>query len=469
MKGNTTFANDADYFLSSLLVFWVDSVTTCFSHGADTLCVPVGITILSALLMLLSCLLVVYQRCTFRGESSGWSLMVLYCVLGSLCSTVGAIMSRQPHIQVFMSAFTVATDSLNCILCCFPVLLCWNSKAQRRLRMAKRRRRQHLLAVGVLMVVAGGFLKSRVDDPAAFRPIKGRKLLRVPLQSSVWSPVMDNGDILGYALGLLSFVISCTSRFPALCRARRGQKLVQVHFFSRLLCSLSGGLYTAAILLSDTEFWFLLKVMPWLLSSAGCATLDLLILVIHLWKRRARQQLKLFSPDTESLLGGSGAHKDDTTVMKQQKKLQKPSSAQTKYSTFTSKTKNVQKTAEMGHYMDVSVHPSRKHKALKEVTLSKEGLAEGLLCKKMRVIRVDSLCSSDTSYDSSPVSSDLEWDFGAAISQWSKPGAKPQEKDEFPLQDWPTNPKPFNICTCSTTEPSQKTLHAAEEGVPAVS
>ncbi|KAM6922088.1 transmembrane protein 44 [Xenentodon cancila] len=461
MKGNTTFANDSDQFPGSPFGFWVDSVTTCFSHDADKLCVPVGLTILSALLVLLSCLLAVYQRCKFRGESPGDTLMVFYCFLGNLCSTVGAIMSRQLHIQVFMSAFIAATDAASCILCCFPVLLCWNSKAQRRLRMMKRRRRQHLLAVGVLMVVAGGFLKSRVDDPAAFKPVKGRTLLHVPLQTSVWSPVMDNSEILGYALGLLSFAISCTSRFPALCRARRGQKLPQVYFFSGLLRSLSGALYTAAILLYDTEFWFLLRVMPWLLSSAGCATLDLLILGIHWWKRRTRQpstRLMKCSPDSESLLGGSGAHADDTTVMKQQKKQQMPSSAQTKYSTFTSKTKNVQKTTEMGHYMDVSVPPVRKHMSLKEVTLSKEGLQDGLLCKKMRMIRVDSLCSSDTSYDSSPVSSDLEWDFGVAISQWGKPGAKPQEGDEFPLQDWPTNPKPFNICTCSTTEQSQKML-----------
>lgn len=32
----------------------------------------------------------------------------------------------------------------------------------------------------------------------------------------------DNTEILGYALGLLSFVIACTSRFPAICRAVSG-------------------------------------------------------------------------------------------------------------------------------------------------------------------------------------------------------------------------------------------------------
>lgn len=32
----------------------------------------------------------------------------------------------------------------------------------------------------------------------------------------------DNTEILGYTLGLLSFVIACTSRFPAICRAVSG-------------------------------------------------------------------------------------------------------------------------------------------------------------------------------------------------------------------------------------------------------
>lgn len=47
----------SDYFLNSLVDFCVDSVNTCLSRDADTLCVPVGLTFLSALLLLLSCLL----------------------------------------------------------------------------------------------------------------------------------------------------------------------------------------------------------------------------------------------------------------------------------------------------------------------------------------------------------------------------------------------------------------------------
>lgn len=66
----------------------------------------------------------------------------------------------------------------------------WCSLSEKRLRMMKRRRRQHLLAVCVLMVVAGGFLKSRVSHTSALQPVKGRTLLHVVLRVSSWSSSM---------------------------------------------------------------------------------------------------------------------------------------------------------------------------------------------------------------------------------------------------------------------------------------
>ncbi|XP_024134309.1 transmembrane protein 44 isoform X1 [Oryzias melastigma] len=463
-------------FLSSQAAFWLAWFSTCFTHDADKLCAPAGLTLLSALLLLLSCFLVLYLRCQFPGEYSGETLLVLYCFLGDLCSAMGAIMSRQLHIQVFMGSFAAVLDAFSCVLCCFPVFLCWNSEAHRRLRMAKRRRRQHLLAVGVLMVVAGGFLKSRVTEPPSFRSVRGRKLLHSGLQPPSWSLLMDNSEILGYTLGLLSFVIACTSRFPALCRATKGQKFTRSYIFSRLLCSVSGALYTAAILLYNTQFGFLLRVLPWLLSATSCVLLDLIILVIYSCKRATRQRRMKFGPDMESLLGGSGISAEHTGVSNQQKKPSSNISDQTKvftnvldcirqYSTFPVKMKNIQKRTEMGQYMDVRIHPA-KQISLKEAMMGKERVEGGALCSRVRLVRAGSLCSSDTSYDSSADSSDLEWDFGAAISQWSKPAVKLQQGDEFPLQDWPANPKPLSICTCA--EPPKKTLCASEECSPAV-
>lgn len=46
---------------------------------------------------------------------------------------------------------------------------------------------------------------------------------------------------------------------------------------SGLLCPLAGTLYATAILLYDTRFGFLLRVMPWLMSAVCCVVLDILV------------------------------------------------------------------------------------------------------------------------------------------------------------------------------------------------
>ncbi|XP_028259740.1 transmembrane protein 44 [Parambassis ranga] len=441
--------------LTDLLTFCVDSVNTCFSPDARKLCAPIVLALLSALLLLLACILTTHQRWKFRGEGRGHIIPVCYTFIGNLCSTIGAVLSRQLYIQVLMGAFAAALDVLHCVLCGFPLLLCWNSNAERRLRMMKKRRRQHLLAVCVLMVVAGGFLRSNVT-PAAYRPVSGRKLLHGPLQISRWGPLMDSTEILGYILGMLSFVIACTSRFPALLKTWRGQMLTQAYIVSALLCSLAGFFYTAAILLYDTHFGFLMRVLPWLLSSVGCVSLDLLIVVIHWCRRGHRRWSTRFSSDTAGLLGGSGISVEDNSVMKTHRKQEKLSSAQPK-------AKKVPKGAKMGHYMDVSVHPAREISLKKELTLCKDEP----LGMMVRLNGVDGFCSSDSSYDSSAVSSDLEWDCEAAKTPWNE--AKQQEGDAFPLQDWPKNPEPFNICLCSRPGLLQKPRFAAEEGDSSVS
>ncbi|XP_010789801.1 transmembrane protein 44 isoform X1 [Notothenia coriiceps] len=431
-----------NFVFFNLVEFFVDAVTTCFSHGADKLCVPIGLSSLSALLLLLSCILLVYQRCTFRGKNPGESIILLYSFLGNLCSTSGAILSRQFHIQIVLGAFAAAMDGIGFISCCLPVLLCWNSKAEKRMRMIRGRRRQHLLAVCVLMVVAGGFLKSRDSHHPVDGHLSGRKLLHATFQ--------DNTEILGYILGLLSSVIACTSRFPALCRTYRGEMLTCAHIFSGLLCSLASALYAAAILLYSTRFGFILRVMPWLLSAICCITLDLLILVIHWWKRGTTRQLVHFSPDRENLLGGSGIPTEDNDVMKRQRKQQVHSSARTKINP-------VQRMTEMGGYMDVSLHPVEKT-CLQKVTLSE--VKDLPLNMTLRVIGGDRFYSSDTSCESSPVSSDLEWDFEEANAPWREPTANQQEGEEFPTQR-PTNPKPF--CTCAMFGFPQKVLSSRKE------
>lgn len=100
---------------------------------------------------------------------------------------------------------------------------------------------------------------------------------------------------------------------------------------------------------------------------------------------------------------------------------------------------------------------------LEKVTSPRGDVGSEPPSRRVGAIRADGFCSTDTSCDSSPVSSDLEWDFEAANTHWSKATAKQQEGDEFPLQEWPTNPEPFNICARSPSGLAQKALSGTEE------
>lgn len=62
MDGGVSTAEDelrgsSDHFLTSLGAFWLHSVASCGSPDAAHLCVPAGLTLLSAVLLLLSSLL----------------------------------------------------------------------------------------------------------------------------------------------------------------------------------------------------------------------------------------------------------------------------------------------------------------------------------------------------------------------------------------------------------------------------
>ncbi|XP_008328971.1 transmembrane protein 44 isoform X2 [Cynoglossus semilaevis] len=381
-------------FFSRTFTDCVDSFNTCFSSDADKRCVLLGLCLSSVAALLLSCLVLMQWRCR-SGGTPGESCVFSYCFLGDLCSTVGAILSKQLYMQVLMGVIAGVLDAVNVLSCYFSV--CRNSKKTLRVRMMRRRRRQHLLAVCVLMVVAGGFLKSLVKPSDTLH--SGRRLLYAALQ--------DQTEVLGYVLGLISFVIVCTARFPALCRTE-GEKLTKADCISRLLCSLAGSLYSAAILLYDTpQSGFLLRVMPWLLSAICSSILDVLIVVFHFCRRETRQEPVRFSSDTRRLLGSCDVPAVDNYFMNITKGKGK-SRAETK-------EKKLAKMTEMGQYIDVTLHPVC---CLHEVSLSQEEAEDKPRDGTTSVMTVNNSYYSDLSSDSSSVSTDLEWDFEEANGKW---------------------------------------------------
>ncbi|XP_059923578.1 transmembrane protein 44 isoform X4 [Gadus macrocephalus] len=333
----------------SLYQFCVEAITTCLSFNADKACVPFALFALSALLLFTSCVVLIHQRCTVRQGNTG-AVVAIYCFLGNLCSTIGAVLSQQLDIQ-------------------------------------------------------------------------------------------DNTQVLGYTLGMISLAIVCTSRFPAINRACRREKVSPAAGVSAVLCSSTGLLYISALLLSDPVVpGLFLKAAPWLLSALCGATLDLLVLVIFWCRKGARRKPERISLDTQSLLEFPHFHKRHGNQLKKHRKQEKNNS-------------KTPKTAEIGHYMDVSVQPAVKECREDLMLSGRDNLATGTTrgVQLVQVASGGSVCSSCTSYDSSSYSSDLEWDFEEARSCWSEPPWRTEEGDEF-LQDWPKNPPPFVASTCSASD-----------------
>ncbi|CAL9696094.1 unnamed protein product [Knipowitschia caucasica] len=388
--------------MHSFGTFWEDS-NTCFTLDVGgKVCSSIALGSISGLLLLLSHAALGYERCRYQVESGREATVSLYSLLGNSCGTIGAILSRQLHIQVVLATVSVAMDALSFITLCIPICLCRNSRAGMRMRARRRSR----LYVVPLFMATGGFIKVRLGNFEMGRSSTQRVLLQVPME--------DSSDILGYVLGILSFAIAFTSRFPALYRVGRKRLMTKAQVFSLVLRSLAGSCYVAALLLYDTSSVFIWRTMPWLLAAALCAIIDLLIVLIHLCQK---QGMLVLSPDSVSLLGQSTMAVDE-----------EPN--EEKVYSMPQIKKNVEKLSGPHSYLHVSCSSSpvlfNFSRAVKkeQVPNSAGGKDE------------DCLCSSDTSFDSSVVSSDLEWDFEKPIVPWCEPCPAQLKDDRFPIQKW---------------------------------
>ncbi|KAJ8403206.1 hypothetical protein AAFF_G00354230 [Aldrovandia affinis] len=200
----------------------------------------------------------VCKRCGAKERNVGdAAACALYCFLGNLSSAVGALLSNQLVIQVFMGVFIAALDVVHFVFIMVPFCLWWHLKT------------------------GGIFMWPSVQRWLAEGAQPKRCLLSLILQ--------DDSEILGYALGLLSFVIGWTSKFPPLRKARQGKMSSVAHVSSGVVCALANVLYGSAILIYDTHLKSVLRVLPWLLNSFGCAVFDVVILGLSCYSRATSQ------------------------------------------------------------------------------------------------------------------------------------------------------------------------------------
>uniref|UniRef100_A0A8C1XTV3 Transmembrane protein 44 n=1 Tax=Cyprinus carpio TaxID=7962 RepID=A0A8C1XTV3_CYPCA len=397
-------------------------VKGCLSAYEEHICISAALYVLSALILLVSCSLLLYHRCKTRSKSLGdEAVCALYCFVGNLCSAVGALLSKQFDFQISMASYMAVLDVIHLLSLSFSIYLWYKSKMGKKMRMVSRRRRQNFQVVSLLFVMGGCvYLDLHVhSSPEMVSPT-----MRRPLGMFL----DDHTENLGYVLGLLSFAISWTAKFPFILKANRGEQNSAVQVSSRVLSSVAGSLYASAILLYDIQLRSVIKAMPWILSAISCAVLDLSIVVLICYRsNHKRPSVRSLDSDTESLLGDSsvkGQLCNNNVECCRKKHLSARGISP--------------KGTDMGLYMDVNIQPIRKV-CLKEVTISRDGSSESLpLRRTVRVVRVDEQCSSDTSTDSSSIGSELEWDLEETKTPWIPVEEAPedlQKAEASPLKE----------------------------------
>ncbi|XP_016380684.1 transmembrane protein 44 [Sinocyclocheilus rhinocerous] len=425
-------------------------VKSCLSTYEEHICISAALYVLSALMLLVSCSLLLYHRCKTRSKSWGdEAVCALYCFVGNLCSAVGALLSKQFDFQISMASYMAILDVVHFLSISFSIYLWYKSKMGKKMRMVSRRRRQNFLVVCMLFVMGGNVY---LGLPVHSSPVKVSPTMRRPLGIFL----NDYTENLGYMLGLLSFAISWTAKFPFILKANRGEQNSAVQVCSRVLCSVAGSLYASAILFYDTQLRAFVKAMPWILSAISCAVLDLFIVVLICYRsNHKRPSVRSLDSDTESLLGDfsvTGQLCNNNVECYRKKHLSARGISP--------------KGTDMGLYMDVNIQPMRKV-CLKEVTISRDGSSENLPLKRtVRVVRVDEQCSSGTSTDSSSVGSELEWDFEEPKTRWIPVEEAPEEQQKaevFPLQEWPagsisksTGRPGSHVCFCNRAQLAEK-------------
>ncbi|XP_060796592.1 transmembrane protein 44 [Neoarius graeffei] len=397
---------------------WWKEVTGYFYPEVKTVGVSTAVGFTSALFLVISYLMLTCSRFQLRDAAA----FVLYSLIGDLCHLAGAFLSNQTFIQRIMALIMTTLDVVHFISVTWRLCWSYHSTTGRRARMLSRRKRQNFFMVCLLFGM-GGYVYADVHVRYAQGVASGsptsRKLLNV---------IHDKTELLGYVLGLVSFAISWTCRIPILMNANKGEMSNSTHVSSRGCSALAGALYASAILLYDPRLEFVVKALPWILSGACCAVLDVFIVLLSCYRIcYKRQSIGTLDSDTESLLGRFHKVASGLYHTPKEKTARKHSS---------SRKCSSSKMPELGSYRNTNVQPIRKV-CLKEVTITQEDSAESQPLKgSVKVVRVDECYSSGSVTDSSCLSSELEWDFEETPPPWSSHNGDRQKTDVFPLQEW---------------------------------
>ncbi|XP_069831167.1 transmembrane protein 44 isoform X3 [Dendropsophus ebraccatus] len=261
----------------------LDYLITCFAE--EKICVSFGLWLLSSLFWFASFSLHFYLRCRHKSSYEGSVFWSIYGFFGSMCNTIGALLSKQLTIQIITGAYMALSDVTHFVLTLFPAC---NSSYRIRLRKQSSRRKYKpfMSALSLSMLLSLGYYYSLVENdlPSFEMPhASRRRLLGTMLQ--------ENTDVVGFTLGIIAVLVSWTVRVPTISKVCKGLMFPDLYVWALLSSALASLMYAAAIMSHDHRPEYFIRAIPWFLISMGSAALDITLIFLCVIKNKLVQQM----------------------------------------------------------------------------------------------------------------------------------------------------------------------------------
>ncbi|XP_053316726.1 transmembrane protein 44 isoform X2 [Spea bombifrons] len=263
----------------------VEYLITCFAD--DKVCVSFGLWLLSCSFWFTSSSLHFYLKCKRKSTYNEYVFWDIYSFFGSMCNTIGALLSKQLTIQVITGAYMALADIIHFILTLFPVRNSRHRLRSDRRNSGKKKNHQPILsALSVSLFLGFGCYALRQNEYPYYTVSHApqRRLLGTALQEST--------DIVGFTLGIIAVIVSWTVRVPIITKVCRGLVFPLLQIWAIIFSALASIMYTAAIMSHDRNPEYFVRAIPWFLISMGAAAMDVALAILScMMKNRVLHQM----------------------------------------------------------------------------------------------------------------------------------------------------------------------------------
>ncbi|XP_075720177.1 transmembrane protein 44 [Rhinoderma darwinii] len=465
--GNVTVKEGRDPGLWNL-----DYLIACFAE--EKICVSFGLWLLSCLFWFTSFSLHVYLRFKRKfsyEESVFWSI---YGFFGSMCNTIGALLSKQLTIQIITGAYMALSDVIQFMLTLFPACSS-RSRPGLRQRRSRRKHKPVLSALSLSTLISLGYYYSLVEnDHSSF------ELPRAPRRRLLGTILQENTDVVGFTLGIIAVLVSWTVRVPIITRVCKGLVFPVIRVWAVLFSALASLMYAAAIMSHDRRPEYFVRAIPWFLISMGAAALDVALMLLScIMKNKLVQQMGLVldaTLDDESceLLAPEEQNSGEPNVI-HNAAVEAENSSWTPLNMVPNRC--LSSKVSLGRYVTLSVEQVQEND-IGAVRLPGDGQTNPGCINKEPLCYFDLSVyppprithSTNSSSDASSNTTDLEWDFEDLDQNWNKdsdfPSIHPNDSSVLkainirPEQQFPSTIWPSFKSLESTT--SYKKTHSAD-------